>query len=285
MTPSVLYRRSAAAAHALEPALAAGWRWAERAMARDVTEATTGRSCLVVAPHPDDETIGCGATIARKRAAGTQVDVVIVADGRYAQSQSRQVTPRQLAAIRRDEVIAACGALGVEPDHVTQLGHEDTRVDAVEDMVADQLRSHLDRCQPDEVLIVSGLDHHPDHRAVHRAALRALTQSGGRPVVWEYPVWSWIDGPWLDQRDRSPWGRAAHLVTQPMAVLARGRAMTVAVGAYGEAKKRALAEHASQTSAYTDEEEWAIMDEQLLSVFSPTAELFLPLSPWRGGPC
>src|SRR4029450_12640391 len=36
----------------------------------DVTEASATRSCLVVAPHPDDETLGCGVTIMRKLEAG-----------------------------------------------------------------------------------------------------------------------------------------------------------------------------------------------------------------------
>ena len=45
--------------------------------AEDMTPETATRSCLVLAPHPDDETLGCGATIMRKLAAGTSVQIVI----------------------------------------------------------------------------------------------------------------------------------------------------------------------------------------------------------------
>src|SRR5829696_1206258 len=82
------YRLLATAAHRAETPLAAAWRWTTRITARDETAAVAARGCLVIAPHPDDETLGCGATIARKRAAGTPVRVVIVADGRYAQRAS-----------------------------------------------------------------------------------------------------------------------------------------------------------------------------------------------------
>jgi len=50
-------------------------------VARDDTATSAARSALVLAPHPDDETLGCGATILRKRAAGTPVHVLIVTDG------------------------------------------------------------------------------------------------------------------------------------------------------------------------------------------------------------
>ena len=57
-------------------------RSALRTVARDETSTTGTRSALVLAPHPDDETLGCGATILRKVAAGTPVHVLVVTDGR-----------------------------------------------------------------------------------------------------------------------------------------------------------------------------------------------------------
>src|SRR5271157_4034878 len=47
------------------------------ARATDMTAQTTTRSCLILAPHPDDETLGCGATIMRKLSSGSSVQVVI----------------------------------------------------------------------------------------------------------------------------------------------------------------------------------------------------------------
>lgn len=281
-TGSATYRVLSRSAHAVAPGALAAWRRATLALARDDTRASAGRRCLVIAPHPDDETIGCGATIARKRAAGTPVTVVVVADGRYAQSGSRLVTPDELATIRAAEAVAACAALGVRRPELVQLGHEDNHVAAAEVELVDQLHDAVVRCRPEEVLVVSRFDHHPDHRAVNRATHAALARWVGRPLVREYPVWSWIDGPWLDQRTRSPFGRARHLVGQPLCALGCGRATTVAIGTFLAAKRAALAAHASQTTAYTDEEGWAVMGDSMLAPFLGAVEVFLPAAPPAG---
>jgi LmbE family N-acetylglucosaminyl deacetylase len=273
---SSVYRTLARGAHAVQPRALAAWRRLTVVTARDDTQASARRSCLVVAPHPDDETLGCGAAIARKRAVGTPVTVVIAADGRYAQARSEQITAPQLASIRTEEAIAACAALGVDGDEVVQLGYEDTRVAVREADLADDLYEVMAKCQPAEVLVISRLDHHPDHRAVNRAAHTALARWDAHPVVREFPVWSWIDGPWLDQRERSPLGRAGHLFGQPLQSLLGGRATTVATEGFLTAKRAALAAHASQTSAYTDEPAWAVMDESMLSPFLGEVEVFLP---------
>lgn len=271
-----LYRTSAAVAHGVQPALLRCWRRLMIATAIDDTMASALRSCLVIAPHPDDETIGCGATIARKRANGTPVTVVIVADGRYAQSGSTRISPSRLAALRAAEAEEACARLGVDRRDVIQLGYEDTFVAAREVELEHTLVALLECCRPAEVLVVSDLDHHPDHRSVSRAAAAALRRCPLRPLVRDYAVWSWIDGPWLDQRARSAAGRASHLLRQPASALRRGRTTIVRSAGYVEAKRAALAAHATQTTRYTDEPAWAVMDDALLGTFPSDVELFLP---------
>jgi LmbE family N-acetylglucosaminyl deacetylase len=250
-------------------------------LSSDDTEASARRRAVVIAPHPDDETLGCGATIARKRAAGTDVTVVIVADGRYAQPWSTEISPSSLATIRSAEVLRACEQLGVPREEVLQLGLEDTHVAEHESRLVDELYDVLADRRPQEVLVVCDLDHHPDHRVVNRAAREALARLAYNPEVLEFPVWSWIDGPWLDQRQRTAVGRALHLVGQPITTMFRRRPTRVAIGEFRCAKSEALAAHASQTSRYTDEPGWAVMDDLMLSPFLGDVEVFF--RPARNG--
>ena len=53
-----------------------------RDRARFLTEDALKRSAIVFAPHPDDETLGCGGTIIKKRQAGAKISIVFMTDGR-----------------------------------------------------------------------------------------------------------------------------------------------------------------------------------------------------------
>ena len=139
------------------------------------------RRVLVVAPHPDDETIGCGGTLALLADAGAEVRVVVVTDGEATAGSPHP--PTETAARRRGEAVAACAALGVgAPVH---LGLPDG---AVADH-ATSLRVALDRVRdaldPQLVLVPWLLDRHPDHRACARS-VTALVGTDADVEVWGY---------------------------------------------------------------------------------------------------
>ena len=195
-----------------------------RAGALDVTDASARRRCLVAAPHPDDEVLGCGATIARKRAAGTEVRLVFVSDGRH--SRSAGVTPSELAGIRKREAGDAARRLGVADDQVVFLGWEDGTLAGREAELRARLALECARFGPDEIFAPCRYDAHPDHEALGRAA-DAAARARSVPLL-EYPVWFWT----------TPWWRR----------WARGGFSVKAVRTEGhlERKREALAAHRSQ---------------------------------------
>jgi LmbE family N-acetylglucosaminyl deacetylase len=267
-----------AAAHAVRPSAAQWWRRELLRRATDETDAAAGRSCLVLAPHPDDETLGAGALIARKRAAGTRVRVLVVTDGRRSHV-SRVLDPDALAAVRRAESERACAVLGVPDEDLVHLELPEGTVEASQKHVGEVVADELGRLRPDDVLVTSELDWHVDHRALAAVARRVVT---GRPGVrlLEYPVWAWADGPWSDQPGRSPWQAARALVTEPLTTARAARPLTVRADPELLLRKRqALAQYASQTTNLTGEPGWAVMDQALLDRFLQPQELFLTTAP------
>jgi LmbE family N-acetylglucosaminyl deacetylase len=133
------------------------------------------KSVLVVAAHPDDEVLGCGATMARHRAEGARVTVLLMADGvgaREPADRARELSVRQSAAKR------ACGELGVT--ELTLLAYPDNRMDQVAllDIVQD-VEKLIGACQPDVVYTHHGSDVNIDHRRVHDAVVAACRPQPG----------------------------------------------------------------------------------------------------------
>jgi LmbE family N-acetylglucosaminyl deacetylase len=164
--------------------------------AQDMTSQTATRSCLVLAPHPDDETLGCGATIMRKVAAGTPVQVVIAADGRYAYPSST-LSVDALVEIREEEARRACAVLGLPCENITFLRLEDCRLADHRRLLHDRLFDILDAMNPEEIFVSSIIDNHPDHRVLAELGRELAQARRDRfPVLYEYPIWFWDPRIW-----------------------------------------------------------------------------------------
>lgn len=115
---------------------------------------TQAGKVLVFAPHPDDETLGCGGTLARL-AKLCPVKVVLVTDGSGAGG-----LPPEAGALRKTEFIRALAVLGITDS--VQLNQPDGHFES-SSALAQQLRTMLDDYRPDWVFLPSPLDYHRDH--------------------------------------------------------------------------------------------------------------------------
>lgn len=153
---------------------------------------------LVVAPHPDDETLGCGGAIALLRKAGVPVHVLVISDGAAAQSRSAPFRTLRLVAQRETESLTALDRLGVLPPCVKFLRLPDGNLPSFGD---DRFAEAVDRCagvfqiaQPSTVLVPWRRDPHRDHRATWELAIAAAIKTRCDARWLEYPVWLWEHG-------------------------------------------------------------------------------------------
>jgi LmbE family N-acetylglucosaminyl deacetylase len=269
------------AARRVKPAMLSAWRAAVLRRAKDETAMAAVRSCVVLAPHPDDETLGCGGLIARKRAAGARVRVIVVTDGRFSH-RSSVIGPDRLSAIRRDESLRACAELGVPAEDVVHMGLVEGTIAERLDHVVAALTAELGASDPDDVFVTSSLDWHPDHRSLASAAERAVRRRPG-PRLLEYPVWGWADGPWSNTPGRSAPRAAYDLLVEPITTLLGARPVTVRTDSGPlERKRSALAAYLSQTTNLTGEDHWAVMTAEFLDQFLQPREVYFERGPSRG---
>ena len=122
---------------------------------------------LAVSAHPDDETLGCGGTLLKHRAAGDDVHWLIASSRTQPRWSVAEVAERR----RQIENVAA--AYGVEK--VAELGHPDAGLDLVPmaDLV-EGIDAVLAEVRPEVVYVVHGGDVHSDHVLVHTATMSAL---------------------------------------------------------------------------------------------------------------
>lgn len=150
---------------------------------------------LVIAPHQDDESLGCGGAITLLRRAGLPVSVLFVSDGTGSHPRSRAYPPARLRATREAEALDALRTLGVAPDAATFLGLRDTAVPTIgsADFAAAvrRVRGILATTRPATILLPWRRDPHGDHRAAWHLLDAALADRPIRPRLLEYPVWVW----------------------------------------------------------------------------------------------
>ncbi|SOD74924.1 LmbE family N-acetylglucosaminyl deacetylase [Jatrophihabitans sp. GAS493] len=142
---------------------------------------------VVLAAHPDDETLGAGGLISVAAASGLRVEVVIATDGEASHPRSTSHSAHRLAQLRRAEAAAALRCLAPTAS-ISFLGLPDGALEAELPTLRSCLRDRIGA----DVLVVtpwSG-DRHPDHAACARA-VRDLRAARPTIMQWQYPIWAW----------------------------------------------------------------------------------------------
>lgn len=149
---------------------------------------------VIIAPHPDDEALGCGGLLALLRQAQVPVWAVLVTDGTLSHPQSIKYPPAARRELREAEFRAALLELAI-PTPPLCLGLPDgsapTSGEPGFKAVTEQLREYIGRCQPTTVLAPWRRDPHPDHRASSQLVRSAMAGLATPPRLLEYVVWAW----------------------------------------------------------------------------------------------
>jgi LmbE family N-acetylglucosaminyl deacetylase len=215
---------------------------------------------VIVAPHQDDEALGCGGFLARHHGQQATVRIAYVTDGSHSHDGHPTITPSVLAATRNDEARRAMASLGVPSTHLTFLGVRDGSLAHLAANEAAQLVGRMatlfNSVRPQEVFLPSRRDGSSEHDAAFLLVTRALTQAGLTPRLLEFPVWSWWN-PLLLLPD----------------VLRIRRVWRVDFRGHEQRKRAALAEYRSQTEP-TPPWTQALLSPEFLSFFSTHEEFF-----------
>ena len=185
------------------PSRTAEAAWRDALDARPELSTGAWGSVLVVAPHPDDETIGVGATIASLARRAALVRVLFLTDGEASHADVGGLGERRAA-----EATEALGCLGLPTGRAERLGWPDGRLADDIDGLAAAIAARV--TAGDVVLSTWPGDGHPDHMAAGLAAQHAA--AGCEAAAWWYPVWAWHHEPrggaLLQRAERVPVGPA-----------------------------------------------------------------------------
>ncbi|HQT85553.1 MAG: hypothetical protein B7Z58_08620 [Acidiphilium sp. 37-64-53] len=225
----------------------------------DIHTVLDGGKALILAPHPDDESLGCGGFIASACIAGHAPIVVILTDGAASHPGSRQCPPARLRAVREAEARDAVARLGLPPDNLIFLRHADTGLPASGpdfETACNNIAmiAHTTGC----ALLVAPWhgDPHCDHQAA--ALMAAAVAARGRLRLLSYPVWGWL----RDGDDRV--GEARH------------GGYRLDITTHLSAKQHAIAAHVSQYGGLiTDSPAGFQLPPALLAVFEAQFEVFI----------
>jgi LmbE family N-acetylglucosaminyl deacetylase len=239
----------------LTKALLAGGQWLSSDDAQDLS---TGARTLVFAPHPDDEVLGCGGTIALKAAAGADVQIVIMTDGRT--FHARFVDAPTLTRVRRHEALEAATHIGLASAAYTFLDYEDQQLHLHAEQAQRQVLELLRRFNPQQVFVPHRHDRLEDHVATFSIVSSALRTHKGRAALLENPVWLWNSWPWTeDLRQEDPKLVRVQRMLRDGVELAFGCSTRVDIRPVLQRKLDALSAYRSQMQRKEDVPDWPIL--------------------------
>jgi LmbE family N-acetylglucosaminyl deacetylase len=226
---------------------------------RPLREMLEDRAFIVVAPHPDDESLACGGLIANACEQGLRAKVVIVSDGAGSHPNSKAYPPDRLSALREDEAKQAGAELGLKPEDMLFLRLPDRFVPHQGEEAERAIASIADCAREigaGSLFVSWRHDPHCDHEASYQIA-REVQRRAGEIRLFEYVVWGHTLPP-ATEVDSIRSGFRIRLDREAQ-----------------EKKRRAIAAHRSQTTALIGDDPGGFLFSQIdLAHFDRPYEFF-----------
>jgi len=154
-------------------------------------------NAIIVAPHPDDESLACGATIGLLRKNGFAVKVIFITDGTMSHPNSKSFPSESLRRLREQEGKKALAILNVNPDEVHFMCLPDSKVGSLSaanlSKASKILEDYIIGFRPKTIFLPWRKDPHPDHIASWHLSQHAMNEVYNdfnfQARVLEYPVW------------------------------------------------------------------------------------------------
>jgi LmbE family N-acetylglucosaminyl deacetylase len=243
------------------------------------------RAAMVFAPHPDDETLGCGGTILQKRRSGADLQIVFMTDG--AASHAHLISRPELRAMRQREALEAVEALGLEPVQVSWLDFPDGELSVWRAEAITRVSRLLERHRPQQIFLPYARGEHSDHVATHSIVYEAVSRVELAATLLEYPVWSWRH--WPVAGESGSWRKVRAVLAGCRATVCGLRFLrelrtSVAIQDVVAQKRAALERHVSQMQRRNGDPCWHTLGDvdqgEFLACFFQDYEYYRRIDLW-----
>ena len=217
---------------------------------------------VIVAPHPDDESLGCGALILEAVAARRPVRIVFVSDGTGSHPKSASYPAARLRALREDEAEAAAATLGVAVSQIEFLRLPDGGVPpagAEAERASVAIANAVAKARAKAIFVTWRHDQHCDHQAAYAIARAAQRRRSAR--LFEYSIW----------------GRGVDIEPD---LEGPPRGWRLESARHRERKRSAILSHRSQVSRLIDDDpEGFLLSRAMIEDILGRDEVFLEMNP------
>ena len=216
------------------------------------------------APHPDDETLGCGGTIAKKTSEGYKVIIVILTDGRHAFSKvlgiTSNPTPEELKQIRKIEAKKAIKTLGVSEESIIFLEFEDGKLEKHREEAREKILEIIKRYSPIEIYFPSSKDYNIDHKITNQIVKHCIKESKFSPRIFQYSI-------------MQKYARIGPLIDKLTKIIKR-HIVEVDISNFTTLKMKAIEQYKSQTSIISEKQTKPILSPKRMKNYLANKELF-----------
>ncbi|WP_051285036.1 PIG-L family deacetylase [Aequorivita capsosiphonis] len=219
-------------------------------------------NAFIIAPHPDDEALGCGGIISYLTSQNIPIWVGFMTSGGASHPNSEKYPAAKLSQLREKEALRACKILGVPNSNVAFFRGPDSFLHKIDENKKNQMVSDLV-----EILLKNNIDSlflpwrrdvHTDHLAVYKIGKKALEGADREIQIIEYPIWLW------NNSEREDWPFEDEVET-----------FRLDIRNVLSKKKEAIFAHKSQTTnLIADDAAGFVLTDELLTPFLQPYEIY-----------